>query len=43
MTITLGKFIKDENDLFEIMYDWLRRYIGSIDVVGLVYVLLSFY
>ncbi|KAK9018509.1 hypothetical protein V6N11_001482 [Hibiscus sabdariffa] len=25
MTIALGKFTKDENDLFDIMDDWLRR------------------
>ncbi|XP_028052259.1 uncharacterized protein LOC114256778 [Camellia sinensis] len=25
MTIVLGKFTKDENDLFDIMDDWLRR------------------
>lgn len=25
MTITLGKFTKEENDLFDIMDDWLRR------------------
>ncbi|CAA2953964.1 photosystem II D2, partial (chloroplast), partial [Olea europaea subsp. europaea] len=25
ITITLGKFTKDENDLFDIMDDWLRR------------------
>ena len=25
MTIALGKFTKDESDLFDIMDDWLRR------------------
>uniref|UniRef100_A0A0A0KR72 Photosystem II D2 protein n=1 Tax=Cucumis sativus TaxID=3659 RepID=A0A0A0KR72_CUCSA len=25
MTIAVGKFTKDENDLFDIMDDWLRR------------------
>ena len=25
MTIAIGKFTKDENDLFDIMDDWLRR------------------
>ncbi|KAH0851525.1 hypothetical protein HID58_094672 [Brassica napus] len=25
MTIALGKFTKDEKDLFDIMDDWLRR------------------
>jgi hypothetical protein len=25
MTIALGKFTKDENDLFDIMDDWLGR------------------
>ena len=25
MIIALGKFTKDENDLFDIMDDWLRR------------------
>ncbi|CAF2379890.1 unnamed protein product [Brassica napus] len=38
MTIALGKFTKDEKDLFDIMDDWLRRdrfvFLGW---VGLVY------
>ena len=25
MTIALGRFTKEENDLFDIMDDWLRR------------------
>jgi hypothetical protein len=29
MTIALGKFTKDEKDLFDIMDDWLRLHLSS--------------